>query len=408
MFIKTIKYYRDSFDGLSREVWILSLVQLINRTGMMVIPFLTLYATQELGYSVIKAGLLPASFGLGSLVGSWLGGWLSDRIGTYKVIVYSLFIGGLGLMGLGFITEFYALLVAIFIVSTIADALRPAIMSSITIYSKPENRTRSISLLRMAINLGISIGPAIGGIVAGTLGYMWLFLLDGGTCIIATLVFIFCLKEKNTGDSTDNSQERNLIEPTNEISVYRDYPFLFFLFVNLINIIAFFQILSTAPLFFEREMGLNEIQIGLFFTLNGLIIFLFEMPLIFLTEKIRGSMFWVMTGALMIGCSHLALNIPGPWYLAFLGYSLLVGFGEIFNFPYSNTMAMNRGTGSGLGKYMGLYTMMFSAAFLIAPIVGTRILDAFGFTILWYCMAFLNFVSIVGFIWVNKYFRIKQ
>ena len=190
MVISPIKYYKESFSGLSREIWILSIVMLINRSGMMVIPFLTLYATQELGFSVVKAGLLTASFGMGSIVGSWLGGWLSDRWGTYKVMTYSLALGGFGLVSLGFIQSYWPLMLAIFIVSTIADALRPAVMSSVNAYSKVENRTRSISLIRMAINLGISIGPAIGGIVAGTLGYVWLFVLDGITCLFAVIFML--------------------------------------------------------------------------------------------------------------------------------------------------------------------------------------------------------------------------
>ena len=263
-------------------------------------------------------------------------------------------------------------------------------------------------LLRMAINLGISIGPALGGIIAGTLGYKWLFLLDGGTCILATLVFVKYLKEKKDLHSTELNEEKEeeIMQVEKDVrSAYKDYAFLGFLFINLINIVAFFQILSTVPLFFEREMQLNEVQIGLFFTLNGLIIFLFEMPLIFITEKLKSSMFWVVTGAAMIGLAHLSFNLPGPWWVLFLAYSLFVGFGEVFNFPYSNTLGMNRGTGPSLGQYMGLYTMMFSCAFFIAPIVGTRVLDAYGFDTLWYTMAVLNFISVMGFLWINKYLK---
>jgi MFS family permease len=394
MLLKTIKYYKDSFRGLSREVWLLSTVMLINRSGMMVIPFLTLYATQELDYSVVKAGMLTASFGLGSIAGSWIGGWLSDKIGPYKVMTFSLFAGGLGLMSLALFKQYWPLMIAIFLVSTIADALRPAVMSSITLYSKPENRTRSISLLRMAINLGISIGPAIGGIVAGTIGYTWLFLLDGITCLVAAGFLVRMLPPI----ISKPEEKKDNLPPIVKQSAYRDHIFLIFVGINLINLIAFFQILSTVPLFFEREWGLSEIQIGLFFTLNGLIIFLFEMPLIFMTENLKKSMFWVTLGAAMIGMAHFTFNFSGHWLLLFLVYSLLVGVGEILNFPYSNTWALNRGTGKALGQYMGAYTMMFSIAFFIAPILGTRILDSYGFTTLWYVIGGLNVISVMGFL----------
>lgn len=397
MIVTTIKYYKESFRGLSREIWLLSLIMLINRSGMMVIPFLTLYATQELKFSIVRAGLLTASFGLGSIAGSALGGWLSDRWGTYKVMSYSLLLGGAGLITLGFIKSYWLLMLAIFIVSTIADALRPAVMSSINDYSDPENRTRSISLIRMAINLGISIGPAVGGIIAGTMGYVWLFVLDGATCLIAAFFLLRLLPEK--------SSSSEVIEETNDDpkkSVYKDYVFIAFVAVNLINLIAFFQILSTVPLFFEREWSLSEFQIGLFFTLNGLIIFLFEMPVVFFTENLKRSFFWVIVGAAMIGMAHASFLLPGHWLVIFLAYSFLVGFGEILNFPYSNTWALKRGSRGSLGQYMGAYTMMFSLAFLIAPILGTQILDAYGFEVLWYSMAGMNVISVLGFLLIRN------
>ena len=365
---------------------------------MMVIPFLTLYATQELDFSVVKAGLLTASFGLGSIVGSWLGGWLSDRWGTYKVMSYSLVLGGLGLIVLGFIKSYWPLMLAIFIVSTIADAMRPAVMSSVNSYSKAENRTRSISLIRMAINLGISIGPAIGGIVAGSLGYVWLFVLDGVTCLFAAVFMLRFLPMKEPVEEDVTEEEGVMVKR----SAYSDRTFLLFIAINLINLIAFFQILSTVPLFFEREWSLTEFQIGLFFTLNGLIIFLFEMPVIFMTENLRKSLFWIIVGAAMIGMAHATFLIPGHWLIIFLAYSFLVGFGEILNFPYSNTWALKRGSSGSLGEYMGAYTMMFSMAFLIAPILGTQILDAYGFNVLWITMLILNFASVIGFILIKN------
>ncbi len=394
--VQVWSFYKKSFSGLNRQVWMLSLVMLINRSGMMVIPFLTIYATQELQFSIIQAGLLTGSFGVGSLVGSWTGGWLSDRIGYYKVMVISLIFGGAGLASLAFYKDFYTLVVAIFLVSTVADMLRPAMFSSVAVYSKPENRTRAISLVRMAINLGISVGPAVGGFIAGTAGYMWLFLVDGFTCIIAGLFLLYFLEEKETKEAAKKESGAP------SFSVYKDTVFIVFLLINLLNLTAFFQILSTVPLYFERVLHMTEIQIGLFFTLNGLIIFLFEMPFVYIMERRGSSVFWVITGALMIGFGYYFLNIPGHWLLIFLGFSLLVGFGEIFNFPFANAIALNRGEKGSMGEYMGLYTMIFAASFILAPLFGTNILDQYGFTVLWILTGSLNLLSVIGFYWIRK------
>jgi predicted MFS family arabinose efflux permease len=363
---------------------------------MMVLPFLTLYTTQALGFTVVQAGMIAGAFGAGSLCGSWLGGWLTDRIGSYKVIVIGLIGGGLGLLSLLFFTTYHSLLIAVFCVSTIGDMLRPGVFSAVALYSGVKNQTRSISLIRMAINLGISIGPALGGLVAGTIGYHFLFVFDGITCLLAAGFFIAYLPAKERKDA--NSKQ----EPKNVKNVYTDYQFLLFLLVNMLNLVAFFQILSTIPLFLENIMGLSEIQIGLFFTLNGLIIFIFEMPIIFATEHKKSKLFWATLGAGMIGLGHFALNIDTFWLIPFLLYSILIGFGEILNFPFSNTIALKRGKERGVGKYMGLYTMMFSTCFIIAPILGTTILDKFGFTYLWWFIGTLNMLSVIGFIWIKR------
>ena len=79
--------YLNTFKGLSSEVWWLALITLINRAGTMVIPFLSLYLTKDLNFTFAQVGWVMSAFGLGSVVGSWLGGKLTDKIGYYKVMV---------------------------------------------------------------------------------------------------------------------------------------------------------------------------------------------------------------------------------------------------------------------------------------------------------------------------------
>src|SRR5210317_2286372 len=177
--------YISNFKGLSREIWLLSLVTFINRAGAMVIPFLSLYLVNEKGFSLPQVGLIMTCFGLGSLTGTWIGGKLTDRIGFYKVIIFSLFLGGIGFVLLQLIESFYGFCLGIFSLILVADAYRPAIFVAADTYSKPENVTRSITLIRLAINLGFSIGPLIGGIIIASISYSSLFWIDGISCIMA-------------------------------------------------------------------------------------------------------------------------------------------------------------------------------------------------------------------------------
>jgi predicted MFS family arabinose efflux permease len=184
--MKTIfNSYINTFRGLSKEVWWLGFIFLINRAGTMVLPFFSLYLTKSLGFSIANVGWILTFFGLGSIVGSWLGGKLTDKIGYYKVMAGSLIVSGFLFIGLQFVTNFWLICTGIFLVMSVADAFRPAVFVAVSAYSKPENKTRSTTLIRLAINLGFSAGPAIGGFIITTIGYGGLFWVDGLTCLIA-------------------------------------------------------------------------------------------------------------------------------------------------------------------------------------------------------------------------------
>ena len=166
MLKKSIRIYRNSFSGLSRPVWILALVLLINRSGTMVLPFMSLYLTSELGFSFESAGWVLSSFGVGSLVGTWVGGRLADKVGYLRVQFLSLLISGGFFILLMFGETLPMLCLLTFLTSATGDAFRPANMAAVGDLANEGTRTRSIALIRLAINLGFAIGPAIGGVVS--------------------------------------------------------------------------------------------------------------------------------------------------------------------------------------------------------------------------------------------------
>ena len=176
IYLKTLyRHYVANFQGLSKEIWLLSLVTFINRAGAMVIPFLSLYLVSEKGFSLPQVGWIMTGYGLGSLLGNWMGGKLTDRIGFYKTIVISLFLGGLGFISIQFIDSFEGLVIGLFGLMWAVDLYRPGIFVAADVYSKKENLTRSIGLIRLAINLGFSIGPVIGGILIAHVSYNSIF-----------------------------------------------------------------------------------------------------------------------------------------------------------------------------------------------------------------------------------------
>ncbi|WNH12925.1 MDR family MFS transporter [Thalassobellus suaedae] len=393
--------YVNTFSGLSKEVWWLALITLINRAGTMVIPFLSLYLTKSLHFTLSDVGWIMSAFGVGSVIGSWLGGRLTDKIGYYKVMVFSLVTTGLLFIGLQFLTTFASFCLGIFLVMLVADMFRPAMFVALSAYSKPENKTRSVTLIRLAINLGFSAGPAIGGIIITTLSYGGLFWVDGITCILATLVLINVLNPKKTKTLDE-------VINKNPKSAYHDKAFIIFLFAMMLFGVVFLQYFSTMPLYYKDVHHLSELDIGILLGMNGFIIFVLEMPLIKWLENTTFTKSGLMLfGAILTGLSFIILNLTN-WVGVLIIGMLLMTFGEMIAFPFSNAFAMDRAKKGNQGEYMALYSIAFSVAHIFGHNAGMQMTDKFGFDSTWYIITLLAALCVFLLFILKLYLNSKK
>ncbi len=392
MFEKLLTPYR----GLSREVWFLALTMLVNRAGAMVIPFLSLYLTNYLGYSLNQVGWILSFYGFGSVAGVFIGGKLADRTGYYKVLYFSLIGTAIVFFVLQFITSFYALCAGIFALTLVADTFRPAVWVALDDYSDAENRTRSVTLIRLAINLGFSMGPALGGLIIMYLNYKSLFLVDGITCLIASVIIIVFLRQKSQVKKGEDKKNAPKLSP------YSDVEYLIFWFAMFLIGFTFMQLFSTLPLYYSQVLGLEEGSIGLLLAMNGMLIFILEMPLVNALDKSKlESLKIVIGGCFLLALSFFVLNIA-PWIgMAVIGV-IFMTFGEMLGFPFSNAYALDRSKKGNQGSYMALYSMSFSVAHILGPNVGMQFSEKFGFGSTWYLMGAICIIACAILYWLQR------
>lgn len=404
MIQKAFQKYISNFKGFSREIWILTMITFINRAGTMVLPFLSKYLKEDLGFSYNQIKWVLISFGVGSMLGSWLGGKLADKIGFYRVMIFSLLTSGLMFFGLQKITSFEGLIVAIFLIMVVADMFRPAMFVSLAAYSKPENRTRSLTLVRLAINLGFAAGPALGGLIIMTGGYSGLFWVDGITCIVAILIFWVLVKEKEKSSYLDKEKPGEILTH----SVFKDKPFWLFLTTCLITGIMFFQLFTTIPLYHKEQFNLTELQTGLLLTFNGVIVFFLEMPLVSYIERKKISSVKIVT----LGCLAMSLSmflmLVNFWAGILVVMMVFMTFGEMFAFPFSNSFALSRAPKGHEGRYMAIFAMSYSLAHILSAETGMEIIDNFSYQTNWFVMGCLGIIGTsIGF-WVLKLVRSER
>lgn len=396
--------YINNFKGFRREVWILALITFINRAGTMVLPFLSKYLKENLHFSYSQVGWIMVSFGIGSMVGSWLGGKLTDKIGFYKIMIFSLFTSGIMFFILQYITTFWGLCIGMFVIMSVSDMFRPAMFVSLGVYAKPENRVRALSLVRLAINFGFAAGPTLGGIIILSGGYKGLFWIDGSTCILAILIFAFLVKEKKKVPIPHHETLSNI----DTKSIYKDKPFLALLFISFTTAMLFFQLFTTLPLYHHEQFGLSEFQTGLLISLNGILIFLFEMPLVsFLSRKQIDKMKIILWGSILMAISFYILLL-NYWVIILVFGIIIITFGEIFSFPFSNAFAMSRAPKGQEGRYMALYTMSFSLAHIVSSKLGLEIIGHFGYQANWFVMGSFGILAVGCCFWLQRLLRAEH
>ncbi len=380
--------YLNSFKGLSREVWWLALVTLINRAGTMVIPFLSLYLTQERGFSLESVGVIMSCFGLGSLAGTWLGGKLTDVFGYYKVMAGSLLLSGCLFIWIQVLESFYAICAGVFLLMVVADSFRPATYVAMSAYSKPENKTRSVTLIRLAINLGFSAGPAAGGAIIAGMGYFGLFWVDGITCFLAGVLLLLVLNPRK-------ARELDSYKSASPRSAYTDMSYLLFIAAMVLLGVIFVQYFSTIPLFYNQMRSMSEVEIGLLLAMNGFIIFAFEMPLIKYLETTAQTRIGLMILGLVFTTLSYLFLIFGNWIGLLVIGMIFMTLGEMITFPFASAFAMDRSRKGRQGEYMALYNIAFSVSHIFAHNGGMVSIAHLGYRSTWYLAILIGGMGIL-------------
>ena len=381
---------------LPREIWILFAATLVNRCGTMVLPFLVLYLTRELKISASHAALALTVYGIAALLTMPVSGWLTDRFGSLFVMRGSLLLSGFMLFLFPLAHHFAAILGITFAFAILNESVRPPSLALVSELVKPPQRKQAFALSRLAVNLGMSVGPAIGGILA-LYSFRILFFADGVTSILAALVLMFGwpatlrtnASEPKWDDPEDLGREieaegASLLaasHPVADLRAFRNRRMLYFLVALIPSQLVFFQLTSTVPLFLVHYLRLPESIYGTVFTLNTLMIVVLELPLNNAMAQ------WSHRRTLTLGAFLYAIGFgsfalaKGP--MGIFAAVVVWTFGEMILMPGSAAYAAEIAPTGRRGEYMGLYTMSFSFAFSLGPWLGAMLLERHGPQALW-------------------------
>ncbi|WP_327324465.1 MFS transporter [Streptomyces sp. NBC_01210] len=383
---------RESVSGLPREFWWLWTSTLVNRLGAFVATFMTLYLTLERGYSPSYAGLVASLHGLGGVVSSLGAGVMADRLGRRPTLLIAQGSTAASVALLGFVQHPVAIAAVSFLVGMASNASRPAVQAMMADIVRPEDRVRAFSLNYWAINLGFAVSSAGAGFIA-EYSYLAGFLGEAAMTLICAVVVFVKLPEsrpERTKATADKPAEPEVSLGT----VLRDGRFMSVVGLSFLIALIFMQGNVGLPLAMGAD-GFSSSDFGMAIAVNGVLIVALQIPVTRFIEH-RDPRRLLIISSLLAGYGFGLTAFAGS--IAVYALTVCVWtLAEIVNAPTQTGLVVRLSPLHGRGRYQGMYTLSWSVAALIAPLMAGFVIDRYGAEWLWGMCAALGTVAGLGY-----------
>ena len=384
---------REAVSGFPREFWWLWTSTLVNRLGAFVATFMALYLTLDRGYSASYAGLVVALHGLGGVVASLVAGVMTDRFGRRPTMLVAQVSTAVSVAVLGFMVHPAAIAAVAFVVGMASSASRPAVQAMIADIVPAKDRVRAFSINYWAINLGFAVSSAGAGFVA-EYSYLVGFVGEAVMTLICAVVVFMKVPESRPGEAVSTVPNAAAADGVRLGTVLRDGRFMGVVGLSFVIALIFQQGYVGLPVAMGAD-GFSSSDFGTAVAVNGVLIVVLQIPvtrfiqsrdprrLLIVSSLLAGYGFGLTAFAGSVGVYALTICV---WTVA-----------EIVNAPVQNGLVVQLSPVHGRGRYQGMYSLSWSAAALVAPLMSGVVIDRFGAEWLWWTCALLGTAAAFGY-----------
>ncbi|MEV6941997.1 MFS transporter [Streptomyces sp. NPDC051172] len=381
---------RETVSGLPREFWWLWTSTLVNRLGAFVATFMALYLTIDRGYSASYAGLVASLHGLGGVVSSLAGGVMADRLGRRPTLLIAQSSTAVSVALLGFVHDPVAIAAVAFLVGMASNASRPAVQAMMADIVRPEDRVRAFSLNYWAINLGFAVSSMAAGFIA-EFSYLAGFLIEAGmTAVCAVVVFLKLPESRPVAGVAKGARE----DAVGLGTVVRDKRYMGVVGLSFLVALVFQQGSVGLPVAMG-EAGFTPADYGMAIAVNGVLIVALQIPVTRFIER-RDPRRLLVVSSLLAGCGFGLTAFAGSVGVFALTVCVWT-LGEMVNAPTQTGLVVRLSPVHGRGRYQGVYTLSWSLAALVAPLMSGVVIDRFGAEWLWGLCAVVGTAAAVGY-----------
>lgn len=395
---------KTQFIAFPRTFRILVAATFIDRLGGgLVFPFLSLYVAQRFNVGMIEIGLLFGTWSISSLIGSTIGGALADKFGRKIILIFGLLFSAGTALFMGFVNEFRVFyLVAIF-GGIFSDIGHPAQQAMVADLLKGEQRSEGFSLLRVVANLAVTIGPAIGGLLAGV-SYLLLFILDACASTITALIVLKTIPETKPERSADHPVESLLTTLAGYGKVVKDRFFMAFIFTSIIMLIVYIQMYSTLSVFLYKVHDIPAKGFGFMMSMNAAMVVLFQF---WITRKIKRyqPILMMIAASVLYGIGFSMFGFVGSFALFMLAIAIIT-IGEMVHIPTAQALVAYFAPEDMRARYMAAFGYTWAIPNAVAPLLAGLVMDNYDPRWVWYLAGLLSLVAAGAFTYL--YYRTKH
>jgi len=394
---------RTTFKEYPRTFWVLVGSSFIDRIGgTMIHPFFALYITQKFNVGMTEAGVLLGIFSISGLVGSMIGGAMTDRFGRKGIVLFGLVFSALSSISMGLVNElpvFYLLAVVVGLLSSVADPAHHAMVADLL----PEHqRAEGFGVMRVAGNLAWIIGPTIGGLVASR-SYLAVFVLDAITSIITAAIVLRVIPETKPEPGEKQERESLLHTFTGYRKVLQDRPYIAYIVISMIMLVVYIQMYNTLSVYLRDVHGVPPQGYGLLLSIDAGVVVLLQF---WVTRRVskRPPLLMLALGSLfyMIGFSMYAwVNT----YALFLAAILVITIGEMIVVPVGQAVAAQFAPEDMRGRYLAFFGLAWTLPSAVGPAAAGYVLDNYRPELVWVLAGILALVAVLGYLGLHLRIR---
>ena len=388
-----------------RTFWMMVLVNFIDRLGgSLLFPFFALYLTKRFNVGMTDVGVLFAVFFISSFIGAFPGGALTDRFGRKGIIIFSLLATSLSTLLMGFVGTFQIFIVVAFVSGIFTDVGGPAYEAVFMDVLPEEKRPSGFGIRRVAFNLAIVIGPAIGGFIAAR-SYLALFVMDAIVSSLVALLVFALIPETRPALAEGKKQESTAESFVGYLRVLRDGKFMAFAGACLLAWMVYMNMNTTLGVYLRNGHGVAESGYGWLISLNAAMVVLFQFPITRRIEN-RPPMLMMALGTMFFAIGLGMYGFVSSYWLFAVAMAVLT-VGEMITVPIANAVVASFAPEDMRGRYNFIYGNSWGIAFAVGPYLAGLILDNYNPNWLWYACGMIGMAAVMGFLGLHWTTRTK-